>query len=78
MRITVWDPDRKVNHLSKVVCGRKVITEFTRTITSTRIGKPVLMMDVKVPKVTKTADGLIERTQSMIDEIESKTGHKDR
>ena len=36
------------------------------------------MMDVKAPKVTKTADGLIERTQSMIDEIESKTGHKDK
>ena len=33
------------------------------------------MMDVKSPK-TKTADGLIERTSSMLDEIESKTVHK--
>ena len=50
MRITVWDPSRKVNHLSKVIWDRKIITEFTRSISSTRIGKPVLMMDVKVSK----------------------------
>ena len=29
MRITVWDPRRKVNHLSKVIGDRKIITEFT-------------------------------------------------
>ena len=28
----------------------EIITEFTRSISSTRIGKPVLMMDVKVSK----------------------------
>ena len=50
MRITVWDPSRKVNHLSKVIWDRKIITEFTRLISSTRIGKPVLMMDIKVSK----------------------------
>ena len=50
MRFTVWDPRRKVNHLSKVIWDRKIITEFTRSISSTRIGKPVLMMDVKVSK----------------------------
>ena len=50
MRITVWDLSRKVNHLSKVIWHRKIITEFTRSISSTRIGKPVLMMDVKVSK----------------------------
>ena len=50
MRITVWNPSRKVNHLGKVISDRKVITEFTRSISSTRIGKPVLMMDVKVSK----------------------------
>ena len=33
------------------------------------------MMDVKVFK-DKTSDGLIERTSSMLDEIESKTVHK--
>ena len=75
MSITVWDPSRKVNHLSKVIYNRKVITEFTRLISSTRIGKLVLMMDIKSPK-TRTADGLIERTLSMLDEIESKTVHK--
>ena len=50
MRITVWDPCRKVNHLSKVIWDRKIIAEFTRSISSTRIGKPVLMMEVKVSK----------------------------
>ena len=50
MRITVWDPSRKVNHLSEVICDRKIITEFTRLISSTRIGKPVLMMYIKVSK----------------------------
>ena len=41
---------RKVNHLSKIVWDRKIITEFTRSVSSTRIGKSVLMMDVKVSK----------------------------
>ena len=50
VRFTVWDPSRKVNHLSNVVWDRKIITEFTISISSTRIGKPVLMMDVKVSK----------------------------
>ena len=36
VRIIVWDPSRKVNHLSKVVSDRKIITEFTRSISSTR------------------------------------------
>ena len=47
---SVWDPSRNVNHLSKFIWDRKIITEFTRSISSTRIGKPVLMMDVKVSK----------------------------
>ena len=50
MRITVWDLSRKVNRLSIVIWDRKIITEFTRSISSTIIGKPVLMMDVKVSK----------------------------
>ena len=77
MRITVWDPSRKVNHLSKIICDRKIITEFTRSISSTKIGKPVLMIDVKVSKDKTLADGMIERTSSMLDDIESKTVHKD-
>ena len=48
MRITLRDLSRKVNHLSKVIQDRKIIREFTRSISSTRIGKPVLVMDVKV------------------------------
>ena len=38
MRGTVWDPSRKVNSLSKVASDRKIITELTRSISSTRIG----------------------------------------
>ena len=63
----VWDPSRKVNHVSKVICNRTIIAEFPRLISSTRIGKP---------KTKTLADGLIERTSSMLDEIESKTMHK--
>ena len=50
VRITVWDPSKKVNHLSKIIWDRKNITEVSRSISSTRIGKPVLMNDVKVSK----------------------------
>ena len=77
VRITVWDPSRKVTHVSKVIGGRKIIAEFTRLISSTRIGKPVLMMDVKVSK-DKNSNGLIERTWSMLDETESETVLKDK
>ena len=36
------------------------------------------MIDVKSPKTNTFADGLIERTSPMLDEIESKTIHKDK
>ena len=35
------------------------------------------MMDAEVSKDETLADGLIERTSSMLDETESKTRHKD-
>ena len=44
MTIIVWSLSRKTNHLGMV------ITEFTKLINSTRISKPVLMIDVKVSK----------------------------
>ena len=44
VRITVRDPSRKVNH------PRKIITEFTGSISSIIIVKPVVMMDIKVSK----------------------------
>ena len=50
MRITVWDPSGKVNILSKVISDGKNLTEFTGSISSTRMGKTVLMIDVKVSK----------------------------
>ena len=59
-RAGLWES--QVNHLSKVIWDRKILTEFTRSITSTRIGKPVLMMDVKSPKTSTLADGLIKRS----------------
>ena len=47
-RAGLWEsvPSRKVNHQSKVIW--KIIIDFPRLISSTRIGKPVLMMDVEV------------------------------
>ena len=36
------------------------------------------MMDVKVSKDNTLANGLIERTSSMLDELESKTLHNDK
>ena len=36
------------------------------------------MMNIKVSKDSTLADGLIERASPMLDEIESKTMHKDR
>ena len=45
---------------------------------STKIGEPVLMMDTKVCKDKTLAEGLIERPSSILDEIGSKTVHKDK
>ena len=50
VRVTVRDARRKVNHLSKVIWDRKITTKCTRSISSTRIGEPMLMVDVKVSK----------------------------
>ena len=77
MRITVWDLSRKVKHLSKAIWDRKIITGFNRLIISTRIVKPGLMVDVKSQKTKTLGDGLIERTSSVLDEIELKTVQKD-
>ena len=35
------------------------------------------MMDIKSPKTKTLADGLIDRTSSMLDEIKSKTVNND-
>ena len=70
MRVTVWDPNRKVSYLSKVVSDRKIVTEFSKSISFTRIGQPVLMMDVKVSKDKNISRWLAERTSSILDETE--------
>ena len=38
VRVTVRDPSRKVHRLSKVVWDRKIITELTKSISSTGVG----------------------------------------
>ena len=54
------------------------MAKFTRCISSTRIGSSVLEMDVKVSKdISRLADGLIKRTSSVLDEIDSRTVHKE-
>ena len=75
MRITAWDASRKGNHLSKVIRERKIVIELIRSVSSTRICKPVLM---KSPKTKTLADGLIERTSYMLGGTESITIHKDK
>ena len=47
VRVTVRDLSRKVYHRSKVNRDRKIITQFNRSTSSTRISQPVLMMDIK-------------------------------
>ena len=59
MRITA--SSRKVINLSKVIGDRKIITEFTRLINCTRIGKPVLMMVVEVSKEKKRISRLVDQ-----------------
>ena len=54
----------------------KIITEFSRSISSNKIGQSVLIMDVKVSKNKHIRRLLIERTSSMLDEIEPKIVHK--
>ena len=80
MRITIWHSCRKVNHLSKVVWdgNRNIITEFTRSISSTSIDKPVFMMKSMSLKTNTFTDGLTKRNSSMLDEIESKMMDKDK
>ena len=41
---------RESKEENKVILDRKIMKEFTRLISHTRIGKPVLVMDVKVSK----------------------------
>ena len=77
MRAEVRDPSRKVNQLNKVVRNKKSITEFTRSISSTKIVQLVLMTNVKVSKEEELADGLIDRTSSTLDITTSKFVHKE-
>ena len=77
MRITVKDLSRKVKHLNKVIGDRKIITEFTRSISLTRIGEPILMIDIKVSKEKHISRWADRENLISVDEIESKTVHND-
>ena len=46
-------------------------------LSSTKIGKPVLMMVVEVSKDKNISKWVDQETSSMLGEIESKTMHKD-
>ena len=50
LRVTVRDLSRKINHLSKIIWEKKIIRKFTRSIISTRLAQPVLIVDVEVSK----------------------------
>ena len=75
--ITVRDLSRKVNHLSNGIWDGKILSEFTRSIISTKIGKPVLMTDVKVSKEKHISGWIDWKSLIYEDEAESKTVHKD-
>ena len=49
VRVRVRDASRKVNHMKKVICDRKFTTEFIMSISSMRIGSPVLRINVNSP-----------------------------
>ena len=74
VRITVWGPSRKAKHLSKVIWD--IITGFTRSISSTKIGNPFLMIDVKVSKDKHTCRWVDRENLIMLDKWESKTMQK--
>ena len=75
--MTAWYVSRKVNHVSKIDWDRKIITEFTRYISSTGIGKSVFMMVVEVCKDKNISRWVDRENLIMLDKVESKTVHKD-
>ena len=62
---------------SGIHIGMLTIWARSFEISSTRIGEPVLMMMLKSQKTKTLAVGLINRTSSMLDDIEPKTVHED-
>ena len=56
VRIKVRDLSRKVNHLSMVIWNRKIMTELTRSISPTRIVKPVLMLFSRDKNISRWVD----------------------
>ena len=51
-RVGVWESQSEIyiGKLTIWVRSFEIITKFTRSISSTKIGKPVLMMDIKISK----------------------------
>ena len=69
-------PSRKINHLSKVICDRRN-HDRVHQIYQFHQNSQSLRWTLKSPKIKTLADGLIERTSSMLDKTESKTMHRD-
>ena len=76
-RAGLWESQSGIRVGKLTIWVRSFITEFTRPISSTRIVKPVLMMGIKVSKNKHISRWVDQENLSMLDEIESKTVHKD-
>ena len=77
-RTELWEPQSGIHEETLTIWERKIMTEFTRSTSSTRIGYPVLMMELKSLKANTLADGLIKKTSSMLDETALQTVHKNK
>ena len=64
MRVIVRDQSRKTNHLSGLSVPPELVSQS-------------LSWTLESPKTNTLADGLIQRTSSILDETVSKTVHKD-
>ena len=62
-KLTIWVRSFEIEKIQQSSPGQSVPSE--------------LVSQLKSPKTKTLADGLIKRTSSMLDEIESKTVHKD-
>ena len=72
----VRDPGKTVNHLSQVIWDRKIIKKFAGPSVEPELVSQSLWWLLKSPETNTLADGLIERTSSVLDKIGSKTTHK--
>ena len=65
VRVRVRDASRKVNHMKKVICDRKFTTEFIMSISSMRIGSPVLRINVNSPMLRPMLRPMLKTNEIM-------------